>query len=341
MNTQPDSPSTFSSLAPHHAAFRPVAEWPSRLRVGVAQFPMSPAESLQAFRAQLEHQVAVAADAGCELLVLPEYLSLPLLALGDVRAPMPEQLRGLAAHSGAVVEAVGQAAQRYGLHVLAGSLPELAAFEGSANSGERPAAGRNALAGPCLLNVATWCTPTGEFAQQAKLQLTRWEEEQWGLSAGRGLVVLDTPLGPAAIAICYDVEFPELVRAAARLGCELLLVPSYTDDPTGYWRVRLCAQARAIENQLYVLQATTCGTLPGFPWASQHWGRAGIYTPSDFGFAREGVAAIGEANVPHLVVAELDMTRLREARADGTVRPLRDAQRIPSVLTPTHCLRLG
>lgn len=87
------------------------------------------------------------------------------------------------------------------------------------------------------------------------------------------------------------MEFPELARAAAREGLTLLLVPSSTDDRQAYLRVRYCAQARAIGNQLYVVQACTVGSLPMVPAVSLNYGHACILTPSDFAFARDGICA--------------------------------------------------
>ena len=49
--------------------------------------------------------------------------------------------------------------------------------------------------------------------------------------------------------ICYDSEFPELARHLADQGAMILFVPFCTDTSNGYYRVRHCAQARAIELQ--------------------------------------------------------------------------------------------
>ena len=51
--------------------------------------------------------------------------------------------------------------------------------------------------------------------------------------------------------ICYDVEFPELSRLMADQGMQILFVPFLTDTQNAYFRVRVCAQARAIENDGY------------------------------------------------------------------------------------------
>jgi predicted amidohydrolase len=129
-----------------------------------------------------------------------------------------------------------------------------------------------------------------------------------------------------AITVCYDVEFPELARAAARAGADMLLVPSCTDDRQGYLRVRYCAQARAIENQMYVVQACTVGSLPMVPAVSLNYGQAAIMTPSDFPFARDGIRAEGIPNQESMIIGDLDLALLAEGRESGTVLPLRDSQ---------------
>src|SRR5690606_25411464 len=123
--------------------------------------------------------------------------------------------------------------------------------------------------------------------------MTRFEREEWIVSARDCLKVIETSFGKVAITICYDVEFPELARAAARQGAQILLVPSCTDDRQGFLRVRYCAHSRAIENQMYVIQSSTVGSLPNVPAVSLNYGQAAILTPSDFPFSRDGILAEG------------------------------------------------
>jgi predicted amidohydrolase len=143
-----------------------------------------------------------------------------------------------------------------------------------------------------------------------------------------GLKIFRTPFASVAIAICYDVEFPELVRAAVWAGADVLVVPSCTDTRAGWWRVRACAQARAIENQIYVVQSCTVGGLRGLPAAHLNYGIASVLGPSDRHFPRDGVLAEGTANQETLVFADLDLARLREVRKNGSVRLYQDSLRL-------------
>ena len=68
---------------------------------------------------------------------------------------------------------------------------------------------------------------------------------------GRELsAAIESPKAKIGVLVCYDVEFPEAARHLADEGAEILFVPFCTDNRQGYLRVRYCAQARAIENQI-------------------------------------------------------------------------------------------
>jgi predicted amidohydrolase len=89
-------------------------------------------------------------------------------------------------------------------------------------------------------------------------------------------------------------------------------------------RVRSCAQARAIENQLYVGIAGCAGNLPFVENADIHYSQCGIFTPSDVGFARDAIAAESTPNIETVLTHDVDLDTLRKNRASGTVRPWTD-----------------
>ncbi|WP_245969973.1 nitrilase-related carbon-nitrogen hydrolase [Thiocapsa rosea] len=62
--------------------------------------------------------------------------------------------------------------------------------------------------------------------------------------------------------MCYDAEFPEFGRHLVDQGANIVFVPFCTDERQSYLRVRYCAQARAIENQCYVVMSGNVGNLP-------------------------------------------------------------------------------
>jgi predicted amidohydrolase len=183
-------------------------------------------------------------------------------------------------------------------------------------------------------------SPNGTFGHQNKLHVTRWEREEWLVSPGQGLSLFQTDFGKLAVAICYDVEFPEIARAAAREGAVLLVVPSCTDDRQGFYRVRYCAHARAIENQMFILHACTVGSLPMVPAVSLNYGQASILTPSDFAFSRDGILAEGNVNQEMMIVGELNMSTILDTRTAGTVLPLLDSKRSREIASNVETVAL-
>lgn len=280
-----------------------------RIRVAALQYLIRPIHSWDEFRDQVRSLVETAADYDCQLVVFPEYFSVQLLTLGNVKRPMPEQVRDLARQAPRVTWLMSELARASNVYIVAGTVPVLAED------------------GETVHNVSHVVSPSGACATQGKLQMTRFEREEWNVAPAEGLRVFETPFGRMAVAICYDVEFPEVARAAARNGAHILVVPSCTDDRQGFLRVRYCAHARAIENQMYVIHACTVGSLPMVPAVHLNYGQASILTPSDFAFARDGILAEGNTNQEMMVIAELDLRTIHESRTRGTVLPLHDSVR--------------
>lgn len=280
-----------------------------RIRVAAAQYFIRPIQTFEDFESQVSAVVQTAASYGCRLLVLPEYFSTQLVCLHDTKRPFYEQLRTVAQYLPQFIELMSRLAHDYTIYIVAGTIPAPHEDAGS------------------ICNDAYLFTPSGRWEVQGKLHMTRFESEDWLVTERPTAKVFDTELGKIAVAICYDVEFPELVREMARSGARILCVPSATDDRQGFLRVRYCAQARAIENQMYVIHAPLVGSIPTVPDLSLNYGQAAILTPSDFGFARDGVLAEGVLNQEDLVMGDLDMSLIEDSRAFGTVRPLYDSDR--------------
>ncbi len=290
-----------------------------RIRVCALQYFIRPVDTFDQFRDQVVGLVETAADYDCQLIVFPEYFSVQLLTLGNLKRPIREQVRELARQVPQYIEMMSGLARKHKRYIVAGSIPVM-------DDGSEP-----------LHNDSFLFGPSGDYGVQGKLHMTRWEVEDWKVSPRSGLKIFDTAFGPLAIAICYDVEFPEMARAAAREGAHLLVVPSCTDDRQGFLRVRYCAQARAIENQMYVVHATTVGSLPMVPAVSLNYGQASILTPSDFPFSRDGILAEGVPNQETMVIGELNLETISESRTFGSVLPLLDSQRTAAmVANPEH-----
>jgi predicted amidohydrolase len=284
------------------------------LRIAAAQYPPEPLRTLGACRDKLARWVAEAAGNGAELLVFPEYGAMEYAApagvsvAGDLKA-------SLAAAADALPEmdaAHADLARRHGVHILAASGP-------SARSSGR------------FVNAARVFSPAGRVGIQEKLIMTPFERH-WGISGGAGLRVFETALGPIGVAVCYDSEFPLIVRAQAEAGAEVVLVPSCTEFVSGYSRVRTAALARALENGCVTVLSPTVGEAPWSPAIDRNVGAAGVFVPADHGFSETGVLAEGTLNLPQWVYAEVELARLCKVKAAGEMRNAADWSRQPGAV---------
>jgi len=281
----------------------------NRIRVASLQYFVRPIASFEQFRNQVAGLVDTAADYKCHMLVFPEYFTLQLLTLEDTRRPIQELVLSLSKERDRFVELMSGLARKHKMYIAAGTLP----CNGDTDD-------KTAVHNQCF-----FFGPSGAHESQCKIHMTRFEREEWFVKPRNELRLMETDFGRVAITICYDVEFPELARVAAREGATVLVVPSCTDDRQGFLRVRYCAHARAIENQMYVVHSTTVGSLPMVPAVSLNYGQASILTPSDFPFSRDGILAEGLPNQETMVIGELNLETLLDSRESGTVLPLRDS----------------
>ena len=267
------------------------------MRLGLCQWRIAPPAGLGGWTARLDREVAAAAAAGGELLVMPEYAPLEMAA--GATPDVARELRNAVAAADAAVAAARAVARRHGVWLLPGSFPM--ALDGR------------------IINRAPLIAPDGRIAFQDKHVMTRFEAERWGVSAGAPPSVFETPWGPIGIAICFDLEFPGLVRAQVEAGAWLILAPTCTDSTAGFNRVRIAAAARAMENQCFVAIAPTVGAAPWCGALDENRGYASVFGPVDFGFPEDGVIARGVMDEGQWVFADLDPGRLDRVRRDGAV----------------------
>ncbi len=275
------------------------------LRLGVLHYPISRIASLAEYAAKLDHLVGEGAAGSGELLLMPEYACMELAAAYSAPGCSLDagaERDAVCAVSADVVAVMRAAASRHRVWLAPGTLPQ--------------------RTGHGVVNRAPLIRPDGAIAFQDKQVMTRFEAEQWGIRGGAPAGVFETPWGRIGIAICYDVEFPGVVRAQTEAGAWLVLAPSCTDTAHGYTRVRVSARARAIENQCFVAVAPTVGAAPWLATLDANQGRAGVYGPADRGFPDDGVIVEGDGH--GWVWADLDPARLDQVRRDGAVRNFAD-----------------
>ncbi len=122
---------------------------------------------------------------------------------------------------------------------------------------------------------------------------------------GDRAVVVDTPFGRLGLSICYDVRFPQLYRAMAQAGAEILVVPSAFTAATGALHWHALLRARAIENGCYVLAPATCGMHPG---DHATFGHTLVVDPA-------GAIVADGGDAPGCVLADVDLGRVAATRS--------------------------
>ena len=270
-------------------------------RIGVVQWQMRPFIDLDEFLQQAEFFVDAVAGYNSDLILFPELLNAPLLKNFDQESPT-EAMRSLTEFTEDIRTAFVNMAITHNINIVAGSLPE--------------------LKGDSIYNVSFLCRRDGTWDAQYKLHITPDEAQYWGFRGGDDIRIFDTDMGRIGILICYDVEFPELARHLVDKGMTLLLVPYWTDTKNAYLRVRRCAQARAIENECYVAISGSVGNLPKVENMDIQYSQAAVFTPSDFAFPHDAIAAEATPNTEMTLMVDLDLDLLKELRQEGSVRNL-------------------
>jgi predicted amidohydrolase/ribosomal protein S18 acetylase RimI-like enzyme len=274
--------------------FVPVAP----VRVCAVQYQMRRVEDFDAFAKQCEYFVDVASDYQCDFILFPEMLTTQLLSF--TRAERPGlAVRKLSQYTSKYLDLFSHLAVKYNINIIGGS--------------------HFTVEDDNLYNIAYLFRRNGTLGKQYKLHITRDEKRWWGVKPGKSIEVFDTDKGKIAIQICYDIEFPELTRIAVERGAQIIFVPFSTDERYAYLRVRYCAQARCIENHVYVAIAGSVGNLPDVENLDVNYAQSGIFTPSDIPFARDAVAAECTPNIETVIFEDIDLELLKRHRQSGSV----------------------
>jgi predicted amidohydrolase len=176
-----------------------------------------------------------------------------------------------------------------------------------------------------LLNVAPLFGPTGKLLHEhAKTHLFPLEFTL-GIGEGDAMTAVELPFAVVGINICYEAEIPECAAALVEQGVQILLSPSLTLTEAGFWRVRHCLAARAIENQIYTLHSGA-GSVARGPWPGA-WARSSVLGPCDAGWPDDGILAETAPNVDDVVVVDVDLERLAENRKTGAATTFADRRR--------------
>ncbi|MGW3953067.1 carbon-nitrogen family hydrolase [Streptomyces sp. NPDC004752] len=210
------------------------------MRASLIQIAVDRGESVESRRRRMAAMVRD--QAGSDLVVLPELWTTGAFAYEDFGTEA-EPL------DGPTYEAMAKAASDAGAWLHAGSIPE--------RDPEGP-----------LYNTSLIFSPSGDLAA-AYRKIHRFgfdKGEAVLMGAGREPVTVRLPQTVLGVATCYDLRFPELFRALVDAGAETLVIPAgWPERRRAHWT--LLAQARAVENQAFVLACGTAGTHAGVPQA--------------------------------------------------------------------------
>ncbi|MEU8751820.1 carbon-nitrogen family hydrolase [Streptomyces chartreusis] len=218
------------------------------MRASLLQIDVNEGESVESRRGRVASLVRE--QAGADLVVLPELWTTGAFAyegFGSEAEPL----------EGPTYEVMAKAASDAGVWLHAGSIPERAPADSGSATGDGP-----------LYNTSLVFSPSGELAA-AYRKIHRFgfdKGEAVLMAAGEDLVTVRLPGTTLGVATCYDLRFPELFRGLVDAGAETLVVPAgWPERRRAHWT--LLAQARAVENQAFVLACGTAGTHAGVPQA--------------------------------------------------------------------------
>ncbi|MEV1081657.1 carbon-nitrogen family hydrolase [Streptomyces sp. NPDC050211] len=211
------------------------------MRASLLQIAVNEGESIESRRRRIASLVREQAGAA-DLVVLPELWTTGAFAyeeFGTEAEPL----------EGPTYEVMAKAASDAGVWLHAGSIPE------------------RDPDGP-LYNTSLVFSPSGDLAASyRKIHRFGFDKgEAVLMGAGEELVTVRLPETTIGVGTCYDLRFPELFRGLVDAGAETFVVPAgWPERRRAHWT--LLAQARAVENQAFVLACGTAGTHAGVPQA--------------------------------------------------------------------------
>ena len=264
------------------------------MKIASLQYQYDFPKDFAEYQAKISHLVAHEAKQGVKLLLFPEYAGVEMLSF----VPM----ENLSDYLPRYLELFQNLSHQYQMWICAGTQVTKTSHG--------------------IFNRCHLFAPNRKIAHQDKCFLTPYEVEEGILTKGASLRLFDTEFGKMAIAICYDSEFPLLVKPLVDGGAKLILVPSYTSSLHCFYRVFLSCRARALENQCYVVQSPIIGQTD----VEMTYGAASICGPVDNGFPEDGLIALGTRDVMGSIHAVLDFHKLDLVRHSGQTKNFIDAK---------------
>ncbi len=263
----------------------------SSIRTAVAQI------DIQLFDPSANTKTAVqavtdAADAGCQLVVLPELANAGYITTWSADFAR-DYYRNAETIPGPFTKSLIEAAGRTKTHVVVGVAERDPKIDG------------------LLYNTALLITPAGEVHRHRKIHLPREEKRYFG--EGDRLEPFPTGLGRIGLLICADNSFPEAARLLSLRGAQLLAIPYAAERKANAVLYQQMAAIRAYENQVFVAFANRCGRQGEVIFA----GTSSIAGPDGTVLAELGGEpglAWADLDLELIVTERLKQTRYRDRR---------------------------
>ena len=271
------------------------------MKLALSQYPITEHTSFEAWETYMENWISFAVSSGAKILVFPEYASMELTSLypSALRNDLKGQLWEMQEFLPRFIAFFQKLTQVFDCVIVAPSFP--------VRMGEK------------FVNRA-YVFSAEEYSFQDKHFMTRFEDEDWGISSSDGVLrVFETKYGTFGIQICFDIEFAVGGQLLAQNGAEFIVVPSCTETLKGATRVHIGARARAMEQQIYVGVSQTVGNALWSPAVDMNYGYSAVYSSPDGDFDDEGILAIEPAQKEGWLLIEVDTARNREIRESGQV----------------------
>ncbi|KDM91168.1 bifunctional GNAT family N-acetyltransferase/carbon-nitrogen hydrolase family protein [Photobacterium galatheae] len=272
------------------------------IRLGIVQWHMRRVVSVDDLMNQAEFFVSSLSKYQSDFALFPEFFNAPLMGLARDKDSV-EAIRYLSQFTDEIRHRFSQLAVTYNINIIAGSMP--------------------CMKHDKLYNISYLLHRDGDIDEQYKIHITPHEVRDWVIDGGDKVKVFETDAGRIGILICYDVEFPELGRLLADQGVQILFVPFWTDTKNGYLRVRICGQARAIENECYVALGGSVGNLPRVDNVDIQYAQSAVFSPSDVYFPHDAIITEANANTEMIIFADVDLSKLKLLHNEGSVTNLK------------------
>lgn len=278
------------------------------MKIATAQYPITLHPNFQSWQNHTEKWVQSALTENAELLLFPEYGSMELVSIftEEIRQDICQQVIELNSLKESFCQTFEDLAKKYEVIIVAPSFPVL-------EDGK-------------IYNRVYVFSKKGLVGYQDKFFMTRFENEEWGISsAPKVLSLFETPWGSFGIQICYDVEFPIGAQLLSANGATLILAPSCTETIRGATRVHIGARARALENQCYVAVSQTINNAEWSPAVDINFGYSAIYSTSDKNFPEDGIVAIQKPQMEGWLIENMNFELIEGVRENGQVFNFKDS----------------